>query len=65
MVVHPGAGNYKNTLANALAFKYKKKHIKEYWQKRKSNFKEIKPNDFQIERALLFNKFFIFKIYTA
>ena len=24
MVVHPGAGNYKNTLANALAFKYKK-----------------------------------------
>ena len=24
MVVHPGAGNFKNTLANALAFKYKK-----------------------------------------
>ena len=24
MVVHPGAGNYKNTLANALAYKYKK-----------------------------------------
>ena len=24
MVVHPGAGNYENTLANALAFKYKK-----------------------------------------
>ena len=23
MVVHPGAGNYKNTLANALAYKYK------------------------------------------
>ena len=23
MVVHPGAGNFKNTLANALAFKYK------------------------------------------
>ena len=23
MVVHPGAGNHKNTLANALAFKYK------------------------------------------
>ena len=23
MVVHPGAGNYENTLANALAFKYK------------------------------------------
>ncbi len=23
MVVHPGAGNYKNTLANALSFKYK------------------------------------------
>ena len=27
MVVHPGAGNYENTLANALAFKYKKKSI--------------------------------------
>ena len=26
MVVHPGAGNYKNTLANALAYKYKKSH---------------------------------------
>ena len=25
MVVHPGAGNFKNTLANALMFKYKKK----------------------------------------
>lgn len=25
MVVHPGAGNYKNTLANALVFKYKNK----------------------------------------
>ena len=25
MVVHPGAGNYKNTLVNALIFKYKKK----------------------------------------
>ena len=24
MVVHPGAGNYKNTLVNALMFKYKK-----------------------------------------
>ncbi len=24
MVVHPGAGNYKNTLVNALIFKYKK-----------------------------------------
>ncbi len=24
MVVHPGAGNYDNTLANALAYKYKK-----------------------------------------
>ena len=24
MVVHPGAGNYKNTLVNALLFKYKK-----------------------------------------
>ena len=24
MVVHPGAGNYENTLANALAYKYKK-----------------------------------------
>ncbi len=24
MVVHPGAGNYKNTLANALVYKYKK-----------------------------------------
>ena len=24
MVVHPGAGNYENTLANALLFKYKK-----------------------------------------
>ena len=23
MVVHPGAGNYENTLANALAYKYK------------------------------------------
>ena len=25
MVVHPGAGNYKNTLANALLYKYKNK----------------------------------------
>jgi 23S rRNA pseudouridine1911/1915/1917 synthase len=25
MVVHPGAGNYKNTLVNALIYKYKKK----------------------------------------
>merc|ERR1711981_931927 len=25
MVVHPGAGNYKNTLANALVYKYKNK----------------------------------------
>ena len=25
MVVHPGAGNYENTLVNALLFKYKKK----------------------------------------
>ena len=24
MVVHPGVGNYENTLANALAYKYKK-----------------------------------------
>ena len=24
MVVHPGAGNYDNTLVNALLFKYKK-----------------------------------------
>ena len=24
MVVHPGSGNYDNTLANALAYKYKK-----------------------------------------
>ena len=23
MVVHPGAGNFKNTLVNALIFKYK------------------------------------------
>ena len=23
MVVHPGAGNYENTLVNALLFKYK------------------------------------------
>ena len=23
LVVHPGAGNYKNTLANALTYKYK------------------------------------------
>ena len=23
MVVHPGAGNYKNTLVNALIYKYK------------------------------------------
>ena len=23
MVVHPGAGNFENTLANALAYKYK------------------------------------------
>ena len=23
MVVHPGSGNYENTLANALAYKYK------------------------------------------
>ena len=27
MVVHPGAGNYENTLVNALLFKYKKKFI--------------------------------------
>ena len=27
MVVHPGAGNYENTLVNALLFKYKKKII--------------------------------------
>ena len=25
MVVHPGAGNYQNTLANALVYKYKNK----------------------------------------
>ena len=25
MVVHPGAGNYKNTLANALLYKYQNK----------------------------------------
>ena len=25
MVVHPGAGNYENTLANALLYKYKNK----------------------------------------
>ena len=25
MVVHPGAGNYENTLANALVHKYKNK----------------------------------------
>ena len=25
MVVHPGAGNYKDTLVNALIHKYKKK----------------------------------------
>ena len=25
MVVHPGSGNYKNTLANALIYKYKNK----------------------------------------
>ena len=25
MVVHPGSGNYENTLVNALLFKYKKK----------------------------------------
>ena len=25
MVVHPGAGNYKNTLVNALVYKYKNK----------------------------------------
>ena len=24
MVVHPGAGNYENTLVNALLYKYKK-----------------------------------------
>ena len=24
MVVHPGAGNYENTLVNALMYKYKK-----------------------------------------
>ena len=24
MVVHPGAGNYENTLVNALIYKYKK-----------------------------------------
>ena len=27
MVVHPGAGNYENTLANALAYKYKKIYL--------------------------------------
>ena len=25
MVVHPGAGNYENTLVNALVYKYKDK----------------------------------------
>ena len=38
-------------------FEYNKNQIKEYWQKRRSNYKKIKPNDFQIERAILFNKF--------
>lgn len=37
--------------------KYEKNHINEYWQKRKLNHDEIKPNDFQIERAKLFNIF--------
>ena len=27
MIVHPGAGNYDNTLANALAYKYKKNYL--------------------------------------
>ena len=27
MVVHPGAGNYKNTLVNALLYKYKKNYL--------------------------------------
>ena len=27
MVVHPGAGNYENTLVNALLFKYKKNYL--------------------------------------
>ena len=27
MVVHPGAGNYENTLANALIYKYKNKFL--------------------------------------
>ena len=27
MVVHPGAGNYENTLVNALLFKYRKKNL--------------------------------------
>ena len=27
MVVHPGAGNYENTLANGLMYKYKKKLV--------------------------------------
>ena len=36
-------------------FKYEKNLINQYWQIRRKDFKEIKPNDFQIERAKLFN----------
>ena len=39
------------------SLKYEKNHINEYWQKRKLDYEEIKPNDFQIERAKLFNYF--------
>ena len=35
--------------------KYKKNLINKYWQIRRKDFKKIKPNDFQIERAKLFS----------
>ena len=49
--------NFYRKIYSYPILKYGKNHINEYWQTRKVNYEEIKPNDFQIERAKLFNLF--------
>ena len=56
--------NFKKKLKNIYirlfsyhVFKFRKSSKNEYWQTRRINHKNIKPNDFQIKRAEIFSKF--------
>jgi len=49
--------NINRQLFSYPSIKYHKIFLNNYWQIRRSSFEKIKPNDFQLERARLLDKF--------